>query len=290
MDQDSVQTLDFFSLWNVGWFVVVVLLAVLYLAAVGSLRKHFSDSEPVKAHKKVYFFCGLMALFGAKGTPLAAGAEYVFSFHMLTMAIEYLLVPPLLLAGLPDWLIRPLFQQKWFKKGISFFIRPLIALVLFNFLFSVYHMPAIFDTVMGSETLHVLYMMALTFTAFCMWWVVVSPLPELKQLSHVKKMGFVFANGVLLTPACALIMFSRSLLYETYMNNTTLFEYLPPLEDQQFGGVAMKVGQEIIFIGALGYIFYQWIKKIKSKEDEDEYEISESARMNFAVAGNENKI
>lgn len=286
----NVTLSEIITSWSPGWLVITLLLAGAYLAVIGRIRHRFSGSEPVKWYKKVYFFSGLLMLYLGKGSPIAEAGHYFFSMHMFQMAIEYLAVPPLILAGLPDWFVRPLFQKKRFKKAVSFFIRPMIALMMFNFLFSIYHMPLIFDAVMDSFWLHLVYKAVLTFTAFCMWWLVFCPVPEMDRLSDVKKMGYIFANGVLLTPACALIIFSNSLLYQMFMHTPPLFDFLTPINDQQLGGVLMKVFQEIVYIGAIGYIFYQWMKKAQNEDEEDPYETSERARLAFSAAGDYNKV
>lgn len=258
-----------------------IFLAVVYFCITGPFRKYFSESARVPVHQKVYFTIALLMLLIAKASPLHAAAHYMFSMHMLGMAFEYLAFPPLLLASLPAWLVRPVTKLRLFRKGIAFFLRPMIALVAFNFLFSFYHLPYIFDTLMHGVFLHIVYELALVFTAFCMWWVVVCPVPEHDTLSDLKKMGYIFANGVLLTPACALIMFADGLLYHMYHHTPQLITFLDPLRDQQLGGVLMKVFQEIIYIGAIGYIFYHWIKHSRTDEEQDPYETSERARLAF---------
>src|SRR5690606_33821974 len=120
-----------------------------------------------------------------------------------------------------------------------------------------YHIPLVLDYVMTHFVVHRIYFAALLISAFMMWWNTVSPLPEYERLTDVKKMGYIFANGVLLTPACALIIFSNSTFYATYtdpeiwakalgycvpmgsdvilsmFNGPGDFEFFPPLEDQQ---------------------------------------------------------
>ena len=49
-----------------------------------------------------------------------------------------------------------------------------------------------------------------------MWWPMLNPLPEYQTLSDIKKLGYMFANGILLTPACALIIFTTAPLFATY--------------------------------------------------------------------------
>ncbi len=49
-----------------------------------------------------------------------------------------------------------------------------------------------------------------------MWWPMLNPLPEYQTLSDIKKLGYMFVIGILLTPACALIIFATAPLFATY--------------------------------------------------------------------------
>ena len=51
---------------------------------------------------------------------------------------------------------------------------------------------------------------------FAMWWPIIAPIPELDRLSPLQKMTYLFADSILLTPACALIIFAGSLMYKSF--------------------------------------------------------------------------
>jgi putative membrane protein len=46
-----------------------------------------------------------------------------------------------------------------------------------------------------------------------------------------------------------------------------MFNGLPLLEDQQLGGVLMKIIQEIVLGYVLGVIFFAWFKKENGEQD-----------------------
>lgn len=169
--------------------------------------------------------------------------------------------------GTPAWVLRLVMNNLVIRSVISFFTRPLIALFLFNMLFSIYHMPFIMDNLMKNDVWLFGYHTILLFTAFMMWFPVFSPLPEINRLNDLKKIGYIFGNGLLLTPACALIIFANSTLYDMYANVTVPFAHLSPMDDQQLGGVIMKIIQEIVYGATLAYIFFRWYRR-ERKEDE----------------------
>lgn len=179
--------------------------------------------------------------------------------------------------------IRPVF---------SLLTKPLISLILFNGFFSFYHVPLVFDHVMQNVWLHAGYSTLMFIFAIFMWWPLVNELPEHQSLSGLKKVGYIFADGILLTPACALIIFADTPMYATYadpqawgqamslcvgagnfanlnISGPELFSSMSLLHDQQLGGVIMKVIQEIIYGVFLGHVFFEWYKN-DQKDSEKE--------------------
>jgi putative membrane protein len=52
------------------------------------------------------------------------------------------------------------------------------------------------------------------------------------------------------------------------LSGPELFINMPPIEDQQLGGVIMKIIQEIIYGVLLAMIFFQWYKSEQENADE----------------------
>lgn len=200
-------------------------------------------------------------MYISQGSPLAFyGHHYSFSLHMVQQSIQYFIMAPLLLFGLPDHLIHTVLRHRLWGRIINFFTRPLLAVVLFNMLFSLYHVPLIFDAVSNNAFIHFVFHALLQLSAFGMWWPIFAPETGRKPLSYMMKIGYMFANGVLLTPACALIIFADHLLYKSYQNTLPFLNLFTPLEDQQLGGVLMKLIQEIVYGTVIGMIFYKWYR------------------------------
>lgn len=280
----GLQYFTFSELWSPVTLIVIILIAVAYLGIVGPYRtKLFAESEPVPVGKMVSFLLGLFIYYMAHGGPIDLLGHLMFSAHMTAMSLAYLIAPPLMLIGIPGWMLRPLLKFRGVKKVLTTITHPMITVFVFNILFSFYHMPKIHDYVMTHFTVHSLFFFVLLFTAFMMWWPIVSPLPELYEMSELKKMAYIFANGVLITPACALLIFADSAIFATYSdpvawanamgycvsanaqellqnfaNGPQFFLLLDAQEDQQLGGVIMKVVQEITYGAALAYVFFTW--------------------------------
>lgn len=259
-------------LWNPDVMTITIIALIAYFTLIGPFRDLFQVAAPVPLSQKVLFVTGMLLFYLALGSPLhVIGDRYLFSAHIFQQGLAFMFVPPLLLLGTPQWLLRSLLKWEPVKKFFQFVTRPLTALILFNGLFSLYHFPIIFDAVSTNDLLHNTYHTILFFTAFLMWWPILSPLPEWKRLSELLKMAYIIGNAILLYPACALIIFANSTLYQTYADAPQLISILSTLRDQQLGGILMKVTQEIALGSTLAYIFFQWVRREKLKDIKDDF-------------------
>lgn len=255
------------DLWRPDLLVMVIGLAVWYIWATSPRQSKRGKNHNLSGGERVSFLLGLLLFYLALGTPLAYyGHHYSFSLHMIQQSLIFFMVTPLILIGTPEPWIRSLLGNRLIGRVIGFFTKPMLAVVLFNMLFSLYHVPLVFDTLHANTYLQVICHIILQGAAFFMWWPILCPMRKGKSLSHLKKIGYMFANGVLLTPACALIIFANTLLYSSYQTTLPFLPFFSPLEDQQLGGVLMKLIQEVVYACVIGLIFFRWYREENPKE------------------------
>jgi putative membrane protein len=258
---------SFFDMWSPDVLLLTLLAAVLYFLLVGPLRSRFSNAAPVSGKKKALFVLALMFYYAAQGSPINYyGHAYLFSAHMFQQSLLYFIVPPMVLIAMPDWFLQVVFRPPVMKKLLRALTQPVIAAITFNALFSFYHVPFIFDITAQHHTWMMAYHVILIVAAFMMWWPIVSPLSEEGQLAGLRKLAYIFANGVLITPACALIIFANDLLYTTYSQVPEVLVGHTALEDQRLGGILMKLIQEFVYGSILSYVFYKWYQNERQSD------------------------
>lgn len=288
-------TLDIFgfqALWSPYFLLIMIVLTGGFFLLTTRFRHRFQDSEPLTWQQGALFLTSMILLYAIKGSPLDLMAHLMFYIHMIQMAALVLIVPPLFILGVPAWLWRAVLRIGVFNSLFKFFTRPLMALIIFNGLFSFYHVPIIFDHVMQNIWLHAGYSILLFVVAIFMWWPLINQLPEHQTLSGLKKVGYIFADGILLTPACALIIFADTPIYATYsdphvwgnvmslcvgtanfnslnLSGPELFSSMSLIHDQQLGGVLMKIMQEIIYGVILFRVFFEWYRKDQADTERD---------------------
>ncbi|MEH7355020.1 cytochrome c oxidase assembly factor CtaG [Neobacillus drentensis] len=288
-------TLDIFgfkALWSPYFLLILLALTAAYFLITITFRSKFQDSEPLTGKQAALFLTAMILLYAIKGSPLDLMGHLMFYIHGITMVILVLLIPPLFILSIPQWLWRSILQIKMIKPIFKLFTKPVIALLLFNGFFSFYHIPIIFDQVMQNRFYHGGYSILLFLLSVFMWWSLISPLSEYQPLSGIKKVAYLFANSMLITPACALIIFSDSSLYATYhdpeiwgkvmslcvgpsifsnlnLSGPELFSSMSLVDDQRLGGVVMKIIQEIIYAVILSQVFFEWYRKDQEESERE---------------------
>src|SRR6266540_976198 len=180
-----------------GWeprpdiWLLVAFLATAYwysLRRVGP--RHVPAGEMVASRGKVVSFAlGVAFLWVALDWPIdPLGDHYLFSVHMFQHTILMLVAPPLMLFGMPPWLLRILLRPKPFRAVAAQLTRPFFALVFFNGVIVLTHWPSWVNLTLESEPFHLLSHGLLFGSALCMWWPVLSPLPEMPTLSYPGRM------------------------------------------------------------------------------------------------------
>lgn len=290
----------FQALWSPYLIGFIVILTILYFLVTTVWRKSFKVSEPLKRNEALYFIFAMVLLYILKGSPIDLMSHIMFTYHMVQMAFLLLLVPMFLIKGVPWWVWKVIIEAPVVRSIFKVFTQPIVAAFVFALMFSLYHMPGIFDVIKLNETYHVIFSFLLFVAAFFMNWPLVSDVPGQRKMRHLSKLGYIIANAVLITPACALIIFNPNPMYATYtdgeawlkamelcvpsttlqglsLSGPELFNNMSPLADQQLGGVLMKIIQEIIFGIVLFKVFFAWWRVEKA----DEKDINEKALRDF---------
>ena len=253
----------------VGW----LLMGALYFLLVGPLRHRFPGSRPATRGQVASFSLAWASIFLSLQGPLHELSDFfLFSAHMVQHLILILVMPPLLLMGIPDWMLRPAVRVRWVGVVARALTIPLVAFALNNVIFLAWHFPGPYDLMMRNHDVHVGMHLTIMITGVIMWWPVMSPLPELPRIAAPLQMIYLFLVGIPMMVSAALITFSGSAMYRWYVEAPRVFAELSPLEDQRLGGVIMWVPGGLVIWIAITAVYFRWTHR-EVKEDE--------ARMNL---------
>ena len=240
--------------WSVhpSTVIGIAALGVLYVWAEGRLARKGTTSQ------RSFFFSGMLVLFASLNGPIHdLSDDYLFSAHMVQHLLLTLAVPPLLLAGTPGWMLRPVLSRRRIAPIARFFTRATITFVVFNLTIALWHLPPFYNAAMAHHNLHIVEHLTFIAAAVLMWWPLLSQLPEFPRLAYPGQMLYSFLISIPMSIVAVYIAMADRVLYPAYSAAPRVLP-LSPLEDQLLGALIMWIPGGIIFMIIMTVIFFKW--------------------------------
>ena len=182
---------------------------------------------------------------------------YLFSAHMIQHLLLTMLFPPLIIAGVPGWMLRPLLRNRIVFRIARFLTKPIVCFTIFNLVIAGWHLPIFYNAAMANHSIHILEHLMFMSAAVLMWWPITSQLPELPRLSYPGQMLYCFLMIIPMSIVAVYISMAEQVLYPAY-SSAPRISSLSPLDDQLLGGLIMWVPGGMIFIIIMTVIFFKW--------------------------------
>jgi putative membrane protein len=211
------------------------------------------------------FSAGVAFLFMASDWPVHDLAEhYLYSAHMVQHLMLTLLVAPLLLLGIPEWMARRLLSPRWLLATVKGFAKPVTNLIQFNVVLVLSHWPVIVEGTLRHHPLHFVAHAVLLASALLMWLPILSRHPDIPRLAPLTQMVYLFMQTIIPTVPASFLTFGRSLLYPIYGTFPRLWG-ANALTDQQVAGLIMKIGAGMYLWTVIAVIFFRWYAREEAK-------------------------
>jgi len=249
--------------------VDLLMLAVLasYFSAIRRRRRAVGVGTPgaslardqIATRRQITLFStGVAILWIGAEWPIHDLAErYLYSVHMFQHLLFTFVAPPLILAGIPVWMLRRILSPRPVAAVARVLTRPIVALAIFNGMLLFTHWPAIVTLSVQSELFHFGLHVVLVFSALLMWWPVMSPLPELPSLPAPAQMLYLFVQSIAPTVPASFLTFGTKPLYPIYATFPRIWG-ISPILDQQIAGLLMKLLGGAILWTVISVIFFRW--------------------------------
>jgi putative membrane protein len=236
------------------------LLGALYFYWIGLFRRQHGWPPP--SRWQILSFCAalLVLLLSLNGPVHDLSDYYLFSMHMAQHLLLTLIFPPLLLAGIPAWLLPPVLSRPAVLRVARLLTRPWFAATLFSISIAVWHLSPFYELMMRNHEVHIGTHLMFMVTATLMWWPVMSPAAELPRMPTGLAMLYLFLVGIPMQIVAALITFADDVLYPWYAVAPRMWG-LSPLDDQQLGGLLMWIPGNLWIFAAIGVLFFRWAKE-----------------------------
>ncbi|MDQ3955850.1 MAG: cytochrome c oxidase assembly protein [Actinomycetota bacterium] len=241
------------------WLLMLILI-VGYMAALRfwGPREAPDPSRPASIRQRTWYGLGVAALWVGADWPLHEMSEdYLLSAHMVQHMLFTFIAPPLLLMGMPRWMLRRLLKPRWLAATVRAATKPLLALIVFNAVIAVTHWPALVDLALRVELVHFAVHTLLVTTALMMWWPVIGPLPEMPRLNDPVRMIYLFGQSILPTVPASFLTFAEGVVYKFYADVPRLWG-TSVVGDQQVAGLIMKLGGGLLLWSIIVVLFFKW--------------------------------
>ncbi len=242
------------------WLLVAVLAVGYWMAIVRIGPRYAGPGVPVVTRAQVVSWSlGVFAVWLSSDWPVHDIAEKsMYSVHMVQHLLITLLAVPLLMMGTPTWLARWVLHPGSRRfRFVRWWSRFLPAVIVFNVMLVLTHVPAIVNASLQNGLLHFSIHAALFLTAFIVWMPVLSPLPEIPRLTWLLRMVYLFLQSVVPTVPASFLTLGDHPLYRRYIGLHHLWG-MSTLEDQQVAGLIMKIGAGLFLWSFIAVIFFRW--------------------------------
>jgi cytochrome c oxidase assembly factor CtaG len=261
--------------WSFDPFLLLVAaIVVLHELGLRNLRKRSVPSRTrSRRERSVAFYGGLAVLLMAVVSPIDYWADDYFFVHMIEHILIMFFAPILIVLGAP-WLplihAFPVRVRRTVGRSVLLgaWARPLravgrflsngtIAIIVFNIVMVVWHVPALFDLAERNQDVHIWLMHSSFFVAGVFFWLQIIPSYPLKpKLTTAGQIwSIVSTNIVMFVMAMSLSIFTTTSWYSAYNNIPGVT--LSPFADQQIGAAILWVCGDFWAIPALIVIIRQ---------------------------------
>jgi putative membrane protein len=257
MTPDFQATLKSWSL-PVPLTVATALAAFLYLR--GWLRLHSAPVNVIAVWRAGSFLLGVLLIWIALGSPLAAFDEEFLTVHMLQHLLLMTVAPALILVGAPmmpllhglprrfvQSVLSPLFRWPTAQRIGRSLSQPALCWLAATAALVGWHIPAAFTLALQSEAWHVVEHACFLGAGFLFWWPVIQPWPSIPVWPRWSILLYLFLSTLPCDILSGFLVFSERVVYPVYFTAARHFG-IPVLEDQQCAGALMWSCVTVIYL------------------------------------------
>ncbi len=263
---------------------VVVVLALTVVAHEIGLRRlsrrSRSSSQLSRRKRSLVFYAGLLVLLLAIMSPLDYWSGDYFFVHMIDHLLLAFFAPLLIVVGAP-WVPLMFFLPVRSRRAVARFLylssnarglravgklirNPTFALVLFNSVMIIWHIPAVFDAGEINTALHIWLMHTSFLVAGVLFFLQIVPSHPLKPARGPVWQGgaILLTNAIMTVLAMSMSLMTSTSWYRVYGHTPGVT--MSPFTDQQIGAAILWVCGDFWALPLLGAVIRRAMKREKT--------------------------
>ncbi|MBW3603500.1 MAG: cytochrome c oxidase assembly protein [Actinobacteria bacterium] len=255
---------DLWSSWSWDPLVLAAIVASCwwYHAGVHALWRSAGHGGVVSRARAASFALAIVVIVVALVSPSDAASDALFSVHMTQHVLLTLVAAPLLVVSAPlqvmAWGLPPTLRRavgRWQGRVRRLLAQPAlpgIGLAVFTAVFTLWHLPVLYDAAITNDTVHALEHATMLGSALAFWAPIVQPRRTHQGFGVLLLFISMIASGIL----SALLVFAPT---AWYTHDDTLAWGLTRLQDQQAAGAVMWVLGGTIYVVAGAVAMMRWL-------------------------------
>jgi putative membrane protein len=237
--------------------LTLLLAASLYLRAWISTRS--GSAAAIPAWKASSYLLGLVLVWIAWGSPLAAYDHSLLTVHMIKHLLLMTFAPPLILLGEPMKVFwgmtslsaRSTLGRVWHRPRVQRLARIVTSLVLCwtasALTLIAWHVPTLFALGVRSEIGHTVEQAMFFGTGLLFWWPVIQPWPSTSTGPRWSLLLYLFLATLPCDILSGFLAFSDRVAYPVYFSTPRLLGF-SVLEDQQCAAALMWTCVTLVYL------------------------------------------
>ena len=219
-----------------------------------------SEVHGVSRWRLAAFMGGLLSLWAAVGSPLAAMDHHLLTAHMVQHLLLMTVAAPLILLGVPAISLWPGFNR--LRAFGSIVTHPVFCWLAGTAVVMGWHVPALFELAMRSARWHAIEHASFFAAGLLFWWPVIRPWPSLATWPRWSVPLYLFLATLPCDALSAFLTFCGRVVYPHYLSAHGLSD-ISPLGDQECAGALMWVWVTFAYLAPAAVVTIQMLSPRK---------------------------
>jgi putative membrane protein len=258
--------------WSFDPFLIVAIILVAWheVGLARLARRSRPERSRERRLRSAWFYSGLAVLLIAVESPIDYWSDSYFFVHMIQHLLLMFAAPVLIVAGAPwqpllDGLpgrlgrdaTREVLTGGWSRpvRAVGgFLLRPWVAMVLFNAVMILWHLPGPFDLAYRNQTAHIWLMHGSFFAVGVLFWMQFIPSApfRIRMSRPAQMLALLLTNVQMWILAMSMSILAQASWYPVYNHIPGI--NLSPFADQQIGAGILWVCGDFWAIPAMLYV------------------------------------
>jgi putative membrane protein len=283
---------NFLTTWAFDPLVLASLLvtALLYLRGIAYTARR-GIGPRLRWWQITCFYVGLLTVWIALQSAIDVSAGQLLWVHMVQHDLLIMVAPPLVLLGIPTWILWRAFPVTWRRTVLLLAIRsrwlwrlgqiigqlaskPSLVLPLFIGDLVLWHIPVLYDLTLYQHSIHILEHLLFLGTALLFWAQIIASHPlrhpsrhsvqpkgGTERLSYPQQAIYLAAAALAMNVLGAIFVFSTGPIYQYYAVLARSPDMPSVVIDQHYAGAAMDVPGTLIFFFDMMIVIALWLRE-----------------------------